>query len=108
MTRLDTGNKYRAKRTHSQLCGREFASHAEATRAEELYLLERVGQITDLKYQVPFILCQKPKITITIDFSYNDGGETIYEDTKGVLTRDFRTKLAWLKEKFNITVRLTR
>jgi len=113
--RSEMGNKYGARRTWSELCQREFASKAEATRGEELALLEKAGAISDLEYQHPFVLCKDPKITITVDFSYRDkpfGGPFLrartYEDVKGVLTRDFRTKMAWLKEKYGIDVELVR
>jgi len=102
-------NKYGARRTYSALCEREFASKLEARRGEELKALEMYGAITDLRYQVKFVLNQKPRITISIDFVYNDeNGKMIFEDTKGVLTRDFRTKLSWLKEKHNVDVLLSR
>jgi len=101
-------NKYRAKITFSDLCNRWFDSKAEARRGEELYLLERAGEITDLMYQVKFLLCVKPKISIKIDFAYKIAGMPIYEDTKGILTRDSRTKLAWLKEKFEVEVILSK
>ena len=92
------------------MCGRFFDSKAEARRGEELHLLEMAGEITRLEYQVRYILSEKPKITITIDFRYKDltgDRRIIYEDTKGVLTRDFRTKLAWLKEKHGVDVLLS-
>lgn len=122
-------NKYGAKRTYSELCGRDFASKAECIRGEELRMLELAGEISDLRYQPRFVLCEKPKITITLDFTYIDYNELatgqrfgesnnfagtepigvdIYEDVKGVLTRDSRTKLAWLKEKYGIDVKLIR
>ncbi len=101
-------NKYGAKRTWSELCNRTFASKAEARRGEELALLERAGEISDLSYQVKFILSDKPRVTITIDFSYIEMGEGIFEDTKGVLTRDFRTKLAWLEQSQGIKVLLSK
>jgi hypothetical protein len=113
MTRLsNNGNKYGAIRTYSELCGRTFDSKSEARRGEELALLERVGEIHCLEYQKCFNLSIKPKITITIDFCYLEGvfgvALPFYEDVKGVLTRDFRTKLAWLKEKYGIEVKLIR
>ena len=108
-------NKYGARRTHSQLCNRTFDSKAECIRGEELRLLELVGEIESLQYQVRFMLSQKPKVAVTIDFQYrvsitqdDFSGEWIYEDYKGVLTRDFRTKLAWLKEQQGIDVKLIR
>ena len=99
-----TGNKYGARRTWSMLVQREFASKAEARRAEDLYMEERAGVISNLRFQVPFVLNKNPKISITIDFQYEKDGRTFWEDTKGVMTRDFRTKLAWLKQLRDIEV----
>jgi len=103
-------NKYNAQRTWSELCQRTFDSRAEARRGEELRLLELAGDIRELRYQIPFVLCVKPKITITIDFFYRRFGlnEPFYEDVKGVLTRDSRTKLAWLQQKYSIEVKLSK
>lgn len=101
-------NKYRAKRTWSELCQRWFDSKAEARRGEELYLLEKGGLISDLRYQVKFILSKEPKVSITIDFAYLEDGQRVLEDTKGVLTRDFRTKLVWLQQSQGLKVVLTK
>jgi hypothetical protein len=101
-------NKYGAKRTWSELCQRTFASKAECIRGEELRMLEMAGEIAALRYQPKFVLCFEPKITITLDFAYETEKNWVYEDVKGVLTRDFRTKLAWLKEKYGIEVKLIR
>lgn len=91
-------NKYNAVRTYSGLCQRIFSSKAECARADELYLLQRAGEISDLQYQVKFILCKSPKVTITVDFSYKENGETVLEDQKGWgETREFRVKRIWLK-----------
>lgn len=100
-------NKYNARRTFSALCGRFFASQAEAQRGEGLALLEKAGEISNLQYQAKFVLSREPRVSITVDFFYIDNGVEVLEDTKGVLTRDFRTKLAWLKEKYGINVLLT-
>ncbi|MBU1173697.1 MAG: DUF1064 domain-containing protein [Proteobacteria bacterium] len=99
-------NKYGAMRTYSEICQREFASKKEATRGEALTLLERGGKINHLEYQPKFILCKKPKITYKADFRYIQDGSTVVEDVKGVLTRDTRTKLAWLKQLTGIEVKL--
>jgi hypothetical protein len=101
-------NKYGAVKTYSELCGRTFDSKAEAKRGEELALLERAGKITELEYQIPFKLCDKPKITVTIDFRYCLDDDYILEDVKGVLTRDSRTKYAWLRDKYGWEVKLIR
>ncbi len=130
-------NKYGAKRTYSNSIGLWFASRRECYRAEELNLMQKAGEISDLQFQVKFVLfdgavygrgdIRRQKITITIDFAYKlrlrsdpllkkaggDSGKiilygsTIYEDTKGVLTRDFRSKLAWLKQLKDIDVILS-
>lgn len=100
------GNKYSARRTWSPLCGRTFDSKAEAERGEFLALREKAGQIKRLQYQVRMVLSEKPRVTITLDFAYSEDGLAVYEDVKGVLTRDFRTKLAWLKQLYGVEVRL--
>ena len=102
-------NKYGAIRSYSQLCEREFHSKAEMVRGEELALLERAGEIKRLEYQVKFPLCDKPKITIKIDFAYLSKGKMVYEDVKGYKeTREFRVKRMWLKEKFGVDIILTK
>jgi len=103
---LTQPNKYGAVRTEVVMIGRTFDSKAEAARARDLWLLQRAGVISKLEFQVPYELSAKPKITITIDFRYVEDGVTYLEDVKGVLTRDFRTKLAWLKEKYGLVVKL--
>ena len=103
--------KYGAQRTWSELCQRTFASKAEARRGEELELLQRAGKIGRLAYQPKWVLCEKPKITYTADFEYYERVNgllmfRVVEDVKGVLTRETRVKLAWLKEKYGVEVRL--
>lgn len=109
MTRLNraAGPSLFARKTYSELCSRLFDSKAEARRGEDLRLLELDGQISRLKYQVKFVLSEKPRVTITIDFAYYEKGELTLEDTKGVMTREFRVKLAWLKQLHGLTVKLS-
>ena len=101
--------KYNAKRTYSPMLNMTFASKLEAGRAEELWLMQRAGLISDLQFQVKFKLSERPKVSITIDFAYKqrETGAQFYEDSKGYLTRDFRTKLAWLKKWRDIDVILS-
>ena len=117
-------NKYGARRTWSERCQRWFASKAECDRGKDLWLRERAGEIHCLEYQPCFVLSKQPKITITLDFAYEVRPyivttspeseirylepEKVYEDVKGVLTRDFRTKLVWLKQLHGIDVKLIR
>lgn len=101
-------NKYSAKKTYSELCGQMFDSKAEARRGEELALLEKAGEISNLQYQMRFVLHNKPIIAIKIDFVYEKNGETFHEDTKGMETRDFRVKRYWLEEQKGIQILLTK
>ena len=100
--------KYGSKRTWSELCQRQFDSKAECIRGEELALMERGGLIEDLRYQVKFVLSENPKVSITIDFTYLDNGKRIFEDTKGMETREFRVKRIWLKQLCGIDIVLNR
>ena len=88
-------HKYNAKRT--TIDGFNFASQAEAKRYEELKLLWRAGEITDLVLQPRFpILVNGQKIcTYIADFQYIDvQGKTHVEDKKG-----YRTALYSIKKK---------
>ena len=96
--------KYGAKKTESELCGRTFDSKAEARRGEELYLLQQAGVIEDLEYQVQYQLCLKPNIKIKVDFKYKENGTICHEDEKGMMTREFRVKMAWLEQSQGIHI----
>lgn len=109
-------SKYRAKKV--TVNGITFDSKREANRYQELLLLERAGQITDLQRQVKFELIPSQKIdgkvveracTYIADFAYFipthgqetddeghihfwDGYEPVVEDTKGFKTKDYIIK----------------
>jgi len=100
-------SKYRAIRSYSELCKREFDSKVEKRRGEELWLTEQADVIDDLQYQVNFVLCKKPSIKIKIDFVYWLDGKVIHEDVKGMMTREARIKMAWLKEQQGIDIWVT-
>ncbi len=119
--KIPRASTHHARTTWSELCGRRFDSKAEAERGEELRLMELAGEIDSLKYQETFILSEEPKVTITIDFKYKKmtgSREYVREDVKGWtvtkkrrtpkprIERDFRVKLAWLREKYGIEVKL--
>ena len=91
---IDTsrGNKYGARKTYVEALDRTFDSKAEAARARDLALLERAGAISNLEFQVLYVLSVKPKVTATIDFRYVENNCTVLEDTKGYQTRDSRTR----------------
>lgn len=115
---LEKQNKYGSVRCWSSLCQRTFASKAERARGEDLYMQQKAGIIFDLEYQPSWTLCKKPKITYTADFKYKksriydtpDGRHIDHvdyvEDVKGMLTRETRIKIAWLKEQYGVEVEL--
>ena len=112
--RASRGTKYGARPTWSALCRRQFASAAEARRAEELTLLERGGAIRGLVCQPdPYVLSIQPRITYRPDFAYETAGDrpslaVVVEDVKGMLTREGRVKLAWLADRLGVHVTLLR
>ena len=99
--RKPSHNKYGAKKT---VVGEiKFDSKKEATRWMELQLLERGGEISDLRRQVkveligqyrPLYTRTGRKMKLTFDFAYIDGGVQVYEDAKGYPTRDYEVRVA--------------
>lgn len=113
--RRKKGNKYGSKKV---TCGGEvFDSKKEARRFQALKILEKAGDITDLRRQVPFELIPnqyvptdeiyrkgpkkgQPKMKLAerkcvyiADFVYIDSsGRKVVEDTKGVRTKDYIIK----------------
>lgn len=112
-------SKYHAEKV--TIDGETFDSRREARRWTDLRLLERAGEIRDLRRQVKYILIptqrEEPIITKTgkekpgrviekecsylADFVYQDArtGETIVEDAKG-----FRTEVYRIKKKLMLYV----
>lgn len=102
--RKSTRNKYGAKKT--VVGDIKFDSKKEANRWMDLQLLERAGEISDLKRQVkveligqhyPIYTRTGRKMKLTFDFSYVENGITIYEDAKGYPTRDYEVRVAVVK-----------
>ena len=108
------GTKYNAHKT--EIDGIEFPSKHEANRYCELKLLERAGEISDLRLQVDFelipnqyatekrygkngkelkdkqILLER-KVVYRADFVYTDkDGNQVVEDTKGFKTKEYLIK----------------
>lgn len=99
-----------------------FDSIKEGNRYCELKLLERAGEIKDLKIQVPFelvpALCEpntigkrggikkgktiENSVTYKADFVYYDNRkkQTIVEDSKGFRTKDYIIKRKLFKQIF--------
>ena len=81
--------------------GMTFDSVKEYKRYQELALLERVGQVSDLQRQVKFELIPSQRIngkvveracTYVADFVYSQDGQLVVEDTKGFKTKDYIIK----------------
>lgn len=89
-----------------------YDSKKESKRAEELFLMQRAGQIQDLQTQVKFVLIPaqreeptrgprgglKPgkliehECAYIADFVYTKDGKQIVEDSKGMRTKDYIIK----------------
>ena len=103
-------SKYGAVKTEAD--GIMFDSKREASRYQELRLLEQAGEITNLRLQVPFELIPKSKYGMPIryiaDFTYNDlNGQLIGEDAKGVKTPVYRIKRRLMAELKGIEIKET-
>jgi len=99
--RKPSRNKYGAKKT--VVGDIKFDSKKEANRFMELQLLERDGAISDLRRQVkvelmgqyrPLLTRTGRKMKITFDYAYIDDGVQVYEDCKGMPTRDYEVRVA--------------
>lgn len=92
--------------------GNTFDSKKEAKRYQELLLLEKAGAIRNLQRQVKYILIPTQREPDVIgkrggikkgnviekecayyaDFVYEENGQTVVEDTKGMRTTDYIIK----------------
>jgi len=105
--------KYRNKKTQVDMY--VFDSVLEARRYKQLALLERAGEIKNLKLQVPFLLQESfrkngktyRKIEYIADFVYEENGQTIVEDTKGMKTDVFKIKQKLFEYKYpNLSLKI--
>ena len=91
--------------------GITFDSQREAARWQELRLMERAGEITGLVRQVKIELIPKTKLYRACyyipDFAYFDkrAGKTVYEDSKGMKTKEYllKRKLLYWRHGIEIT-----
>jgi hypothetical protein len=116
-------SKYKAKRT--EVDGITFASQKEARRYQELKLLERAGEIMNLRLQVPYEL-QAPRIYVggieglktprlpavlgkyVADFTYHDRRTGyVVEDVKGFKTPLYRWKKKHVEAQYGFQIRET-
>jgi hypothetical protein len=93
--------------------GISFQSVKEASRWQELRMLERAGEITGLVRQQKIELIPKTKLYracyYVCDFIYYDKREnkTIYEDVKGVRTKEYLLKRKLLYWRHGIEIKET-
>lgn len=102
-----TTSKYKAKKT--VVDGITFDSKKEAMHYQELKLLERTGEISDLKLQVPFVLIDKSvhgrQIKYVADFVYYQDGQMVVEDVKGFKTDVYKLKKRLMAERYGIEIK---
>ena len=103
-------NKYHARKTTFD--GITFDSASEASRYAELNMLEKNGEITDLRRQVPFVLLddyvisgkKKRGIKYVADFVYCEDGIEHIEDVKGCLTPVYKLKKKMFESRYGKTI----
>jgi hypothetical protein len=92
-------SKYR--NTRVEFGGHKFSSKLEAKRYSELMLLERAGEIRNLRLQPRYnLLVNGQKICAYVgDFEYKTApyDQLVTEDTKGFLTPEFKLKAKLFK-----------
>lgn len=100
-------SKFNAKKT--TVDGIVFDSVWESKRYSALKILEKTGDITDLELQVPFVLeVNDVKIcTYKADFVYQQDGERVVEDAKGVKTPEYILKKKLMKAVYGIEIKET-
>jgi len=104
-------SKYHNKKT--VLDGIKFDSQREAKRYWELKILERAGEISELKLQVSFELApsaiingrKSPPRKYVADFTYIENGKLVIEDAKGMLTEMYKFKRHLMKSQLNLEIR---
>lgn len=104
-------SKYRNKIT--ELDGIKFHSAKEAKRYAELKLHEKSKLISDLRLQVKFELIPKliingkteRSISYVADFVYNQDGNQVVEDVKGMKTDVYKIKYRLMKLIHNVDIK---
>jgi len=98
-------HKFKAQRT--EIDGIKFASKKEANRYVILKLMDKQGYIRNLRLQVPYDLNPGGafKYRYFADFVYEQGNDTIVEDCKGYLTREYKKKRALMLKIHNIKIK---
>jgi len=120
---LPSGKRFRrvnqAERTDAD--GNVFDSKGEMRRWNELLLMQRAGEISDLERQValPLMIAGNPikirspryaqgrAVVYIADFRYREPGGVVIEDFKGVWTPEARLKIAIVEAQYGVRVKVT-
>jgi hypothetical protein len=105
--RFPAEHKFHAKRTYVDSIA--FDSKKEAARYQELRLAEKAGVIANLELQprYPLIVNNVALGSYVGDFLYEENGERVVEDVKGMKTPVYRLKKKLLKAIYGIDIRET-
>lgn len=95
--------------------GQTFDSKKEYNRYLELMIYQQGGVISDLKRQVPFVICDKVKdengrtlqreSKYIADFTYVKDGQLVVEDAKGYRTDLYKLKKKLMLERYGIAIK---
>ena len=108
------GNKYHNRPGYVN--GKRFDSQREARRFLELKLMERAGEISNLKTQVPYMLipsqykdgkCILRSCKYVADFVYWRGKQLVVEDAKGDRTDVYMIKKKLMYQVYGILIKET-
>lgn len=100
---------FRKKNKYNAIKSDGYDSKKESMDARQLKLLEKAGKITNLCFQVPWILQPTFKdnqgktersIKLIVDFDYREDGKHIVADSKGFRTKDYIIKRKLFKFKY--------
>lgn len=102
--------KTKYNNVRAEVDGEKFDSKKEAARYGQLLLLEKKGEISNLKRQVTYRLEVNNQLICkyVADFVYNIGSSVVVEDTKSIVTRKLRVyliKKALMKAIYNIEIK---
>ena len=103
------GGKYGNKVV--ERAGERFDSKKEYRRWCDLQMMEKGNEIAGLRRQVPFELRVNGMLVCKYvsDFVYIDeNGETVVEDVKGVITREFSIKQKLMRALHGIDVKVVK
>ena len=106
-------SKYKNKKIESD--GQKFDSKKEYNRYLELMIYQESGVISNLKRQVPFIICDKVRdengkllqreAKYVADFTYVQDGRLVVEDAKGYRTELYKLKKKLMLERYGIIIK---